>query len=170
MADSDRRDMVARNFDSRGNVRSFIVKDVDTSGTYDMIDGIETPTPVRPAGEALRNTTLVTGDYINRARAFNAKVMPLSMVLGILAVVIVSTVRDEMTLAVVNIAFFAIFAATWLVAFIVDSVFSAEGVDAYEALRMWRFADKEQEFRHGVYNQLMAEKMRRIRKDEDSND
>ena len=92
---------------------------------------------------------IVTGDHLSRARGFALVTNRLGLTLGGLGVIVavVGTGAPLFSLAVLG-WFGGLYALTWLIAYIVHVVVSAEGAAWMHVLRGWRWLDREQAHRH----------------------
>lgn len=107
------------------------------------------PTPPLPGGASSRAESRTTGSYTDRALGFALVVTVLGVALGSLGVVIAVAAWGVPWLSVPALAWFgSLFAATWLVAYVVHVLISPEGAAWIHVLRGWRWIDEEQRHRH----------------------
>lgn len=118
-----------------------------------VIGGDDAPivAPVMPE-RVVRAQSVVTGDWSDRARAFNLSTLNLSIVTGGLAIVAALVFGASFSLWSLLAYFFGGFALAWLIAYLLHTFVSAEGSQFLETIFLWRFLANEQRHRHSRYD------------------
>ena len=108
------------------------------------------PAAIPDTGTALsRAQSEVTGSYTDRAKGFALVVNSLGVTLGGLGVIVAVAGWGVPLLSVAALAWFgSLYAATWLIAYVVHVFVSAEGAAWVHVLRGWAWLDREQAHRH----------------------
>lgn len=105
--------------------------------------------PTMPDAPQTRVQMVTSGGHTDRALGFTLVVTTLAVVLGGLGAIIAVAAWGVPWLSVPALAWFgSLFAATWLIAYIVHVLISPEGSAWLHVMRGWRWLDREQAHRH----------------------
>jgi hypothetical protein len=148
-------EMVPTEYDSRGNPRKFEIMRVGNPEQQApmVVDPMPIVSPLPPARQP-GLVTITEGSHQDRARAFGIETLQLSLVVGVMFVVASIALKGAIlpyySLALI---YFGGFSLTWLAAYVLHTLRSAEGVELYSTFRLWNFLDSEQRERHRRYGQ-----------------
>lgn len=110
-------------------------------------DDVQIVSPI-PA-QIVRSTSHIEGSWSDRARAFNLSTLNLALVTGglfiVASIALAGKVLPLFTLALI---YFAGFSVTWLIAYFLHTMISAEGAQMADTLLLWQFLAREQQERH----------------------
>jgi hypothetical protein len=96
-----------------------------------------------------RAASIVTGDYVSRAKGFALVTTTLGATLGSLGVTVAVAAWGVPLVSVAALLWFgSLFALTWLIAYVLHVFVSAEGAAWTHVRNGWRWLDKEQSHRH----------------------
>lgn len=98
--------------------------------------------------QLVRSQSLVEGSWSDRATGFRRSTMIPAVVVGILSAIAAAVFGSSFALWTLLAAFWAGFAAVWLIAYALHVFVSAEGAQFVETLFLWRFLSREQDHRH----------------------
>lgn len=145
-------EMVPTEYDSRGNPRKFEIVRVGQPEQQPpmIVDPMPIQSPLPPVQPRL--TTITEGSHQDRARAFGISTLQLSLVTGGLFVIAsIALAGQVLPIFTMSLIYFGGFSLTWLAAYVLHTLSSAEGVELYSTFRLWNFLDREQRERHQRY-------------------
>ena len=148
-------DLVPVRWNAKGQVTGYEYREPELAQPPQVIDVSPIMTPT--LGQLRQSTSHIEGSWSDRARAFNLTTANLSLVTGVLFVV-ASVFLNGAILPIFTLAmiFFSGFSVTWLGAFLIHTLISAEGAQFVEVWRLWNFLDREQRERHIRYRPAAA--------------
>lgn len=114
-------------------------------GADDDMQHIVSPIPPE---RAPRVQYVVTGSPIDEARAFNHRTNNLAIIIAAGSVLIAVRFGATLTAWTGIMTFGAIYAACWLIAYVVDVLRSPGGIELFHAWSLWSFLRREQDHRH----------------------
>lgn len=135
----------------RGGRASFVAPEAKpiTPARIEVLPPAAMPEPGGGASGLSRAQSLVTGSHIDRAKSFVVVTNGLGLVLGGLGVIVAVAAWGVPLLSVPALAWFgSLYAATWLIAYVLHVFVSAEGAAWVHVLRAWGWLDREQRHRH----------------------
>ena len=91
---------------------------------------------------------VVTGSPIDEAKAFNHRTNNLAIIIAAGSVLIAVRFGATLTAWTGIMTFGAIYAACWLIAYVVDVLRSPGGIELFHAWNLWAFLRREQDHRH----------------------
>jgi hypothetical protein len=94
---------------------------------------------------------IVTTNAVDRAKGFQLAITPISLVLGVLAVLVGLIFKNEFFSFASLIIFWLVFAGVYVIGWALTALATAEAVSFYSAMRQWDVIAKEQEERWAHY-------------------
>jgi hypothetical protein len=113
-------------------------------GADDDIQHIVSPVPA----ERSRVQYVITGNPIDEARAFNHRTNNLALIIACGSILLAVWFGAGLTAFTGIMAFGAIYAVCWLIAYLVDILRSPGGIELFHAWHLWSFLRREQDHRH----------------------
>lgn len=154
-----KHDMQVTQVDKRGNPRQIVILDDAEAERFEMVEPEMLHIP-QALSQAPRAVAQVKGGYVDRAQAFNITTMNLALVVGFGVLTAAAFLRGEsLTLAAVLMWFMSGFLAVWLIAYILHTFVSAEGVEVINTLFFWAFVRSEQKERYRRWRMQNKDKL-----------
>lgn len=113
-----------------------------------VVDNAPIIAPVQP-DRMPRTQYVITGTPEEEARAFNVRTNNLALVLSGGGVLLALVFGASLTAFTGIMLQAGLYAATWLVAYLVDVLRSPGGIELHNSWQLWRYLRREQEYRHG---------------------
>lgn len=159
---TDEVEMVATEFHPSGLPAKYEVVRTEQAPVIGWDDDVNHIVSPLPEARVVKAQSIVEGSWSDRARGFNLSTRNLSLVVGGMFLIAAWVLGPSLSFWALAMWYFAGFSLTWLVAYALHVLVSAEGAQFLDTVYLWKFLFREQAHRWNRYAPQRTERERLV--------